>query len=716
MRARLVAGGVGVLLAALAAFTFLQTRHPEVAGTNSVAPYAPAWSIPAGLARCQTLRKVPGGANRVRMAISFAPETGPIQMAVRRRGVPVAQAQIKPRFGNVNFKLGRKLPPIDRAQLCVSNLGRQRLVFQGEHKRTRKHPGATMKRPVPSVIFLKKGTSSWFGRAGTIITRFGYMQAGVLGEWALWLAGVLAAAMFAIALWAVIVGHHARPQSTPGAGRWRAIRAQLGRIPKTGRICALVALLSAVTWSLIVPLFQVPDEQAHVAYAQHLAEVGAPPAGSNGADAMSQDERRLLALLHWRQITHRPENPPLGTPRAHRRLERAVDRPGDRAGEGGSSNATQNPPLYYAITAAAYRLSPFTDLPDRVHAMRFVSALLAALTALLAYLFVRELLPRTPWAWTVGGLVVAVQPMFGFIGGGVNNDNLLFAAAAGVALSLAIGLRRGLTVRRGIAIGACTAVGVLAKATMIGLLPGIAAGVVLMVLRAGPARRREAWQGAAAAVGVAVAPLLIYMGLNSLAWHRGVLFGSPQGEGGERSATAAITSRPGTLIGHLSYLWQFYLPRLQVMDRWFPVYEAREIWFEGFIGRFGWLDYGFPGWVYDFGLVAAATTVVLVIRELVRRLDSIRQRLTELVTYAVLIVGLLGLLAWIGYDWRRGHPGQFEQARYLLPLLAFYGGLIAIAARGAGRRWGPVVGVLIVSIALAQGTLAMLVTLTRYYG
>ena len=152
------------------------------------------------------------------------------------------------------------------------------------------------------------------------------------------------------------------------------------------------------------------------------------------------------------------------------------------------------------------------------------------------------------------------------------------------------------------------------------------------------------------------------------------------------------------------------------MSGWFPTYEAREIWLEGFIGRFGWLDYGFPGWVYDFGLVAGAALLALAAREVVARLDAVRRRLAELITYLAIVVGLLGMLGWIGYDWRRGHPGQFEQARYILPLLAFYGGLIAIAARGGGKRWGPVIGVLIVSIALAQSVLAMLITLTRYYG
>ena len=138
-----------------------------------------------------------------------------------------------------------------------------------------------MKRPVPSVIFLKRGTSSWLGRAGAIIRRFGYQQAWVLGAGALWVAAALAVAMFALALWAAIRQRAPRSAPARNARPPGAIRRRLARIPAAGWICAIVGLLSALTWSLIVPLFQVPDEQAHVAYAQHLAEVRVASGGSS---------------------------------------------------------------------------------------------------------------------------------------------------------------------------------------------------------------------------------------------------------------------------------------------------------------------------------------------------------------------------------------------------------------------------------------------------
>ena len=496
-------------------------------------------------------------------------------------------------------------------------------------------------------------------------------------------------------------------------GALRRIRGKLGRAPTGAYVCALIALLNALTWSLIVPLFQTPDEQAHVAYAQYIAEKGRPPSHGSPGQGVSEQERQLLTGLHWKAVVHRPWNRPLHSAAAHRRLERAVDTPANpvRQGPGGGTVINYSP-LYYAATAVAYRLSPATDLFDRVHAMRTVSTLLVALTVFLVFLFLRELLPGTPWAWSVGALAVAFQPLFEFIGGGVNNDNLVIAAATGTLLALAICFRRGLTPRTGIALGAWVAIGVLAKPSMVGLIPGIILGLTVLVLRESPNARRQALLGAGTAAAVAVIPLLLYAVVNTTVWDRGLFLA---GAGVEKPGRVVYHS-PNTLGGRLDYLWQFYLPRLPSMSPAFHGYPLRDLWFNGFIGKFGALDYGFSKWVYDLALGVFAALLILAGRELVACREALRHRIWELATYAVIALGLLGLLNWLGYDLRAGQVIGFEQARYLLPLLGLYAAVIALAARGAGRRYGPAVGVLIVSVAITHSVVAMLLTLTRYYG
>ena len=148
----------------------------------------------------------------------------------------------------------------------------------------------------------------------------------------------------------------------------------------------------------------------------------------------------------------------------------------------------------------------------------------------------------------------------------------------------------------------------------------------------------------------------------------------------------------------------------------FPSYPLRHIWFNGFIGQFGWLEYGFPHWVYDVALAIAVGLVALVSRELVRVRRLLRSRIWELVTYLVLMFGLLVLIGATSYDAKLGGATGYEQPRYLFPLMALYGALVAIAARGAGKRWGPAAGVLLVSLAIAHTAAAMILTLTRFYG
>jgi 4-amino-4-deoxy-L-arabinose transferase-like glycosyltransferase len=498
----------------------------------------------------------------------------------------------------------------------------------------------------------------------------------------------------------------------------RSHRGAMSSVPTAAWLCALVALLNGVVWSLIIPLFQVPDEEAHVGYVQYLAETGQPPSGGNNETGLSAEERALMRATYWRVVIFHPESRPPVTKAEHRRLEQALNQDLDRESEGGYTRASANPPLYYAAAATAYRASLSSDLPDRIHFMRLLSALLGAVTVLFIFLFLRELFPATPWAAPVGALAVAFQPMFGFISGGVNSDNLLYAAAASIFLGFAVCFRRGLTVRRGIWIGASGAVAVLAKIPALGLLPGIALGLLLLIGAASPADRREAIRAALFAGATIFMALLVYLLLNSVVWDRGLYLGETSGKdvpGSPVSLPSGGGEQP-TLSGYLSYTWQFYLPPLPSMGDWFEVNPLREVWLNGFVGRFGWLDYGFPRWVYDLALVIYGALFLLVARELIGLRHRLRARGRELATYGALAVGLLLFVHAASYIGQLDNPGGFEQARYLFPLLALYGAIVALAARGAGRRYGPAVGFVLVSLAIAHSTVAMLLTLTRYYG
>jgi 4-amino-4-deoxy-L-arabinose transferase-like glycosyltransferase len=491
------------------------------------------------------------------------------------------------------------------------------------------------------------------------------------------------------------------------------------RLPAAAWICFAVALLNGIAWGLITPLFQTPDEAGHVAYVQYVAESGKPPTGREpGAlSHFSPEERRLLEALRWKEVQRRKDDHVPGTATYQKRLERTVGTPASRQSGGGYTTDTNNPPLYYFGAAALYHLSPWKDLPDRVHLLRLLSALLAATTVLFVFLFLRELLPSTPWAWTVGALAVAFQPMFGFTGSGVTSDAVLYTAAAGIFYLFARAFRNGLTPKLGVALGALAAVGLLSKLNMVGLAPGILFGLFVLVLTAKGDRRRQAIRGALVALAVIAVPVITYMTLNSTVWDRNLWFGTSGVPPLKIKLPGVHYPKSGSVLDLASYMWQFYLPKLPFMDKvYFETYQLRATWFNGFIGQFGWLDFGFPQWVYNWALGIAVGLLALAGRELVRLRQLVRARVWELATYVVLTLGLLLLIAGTSFVARLDGATGYEQPRYLLPLLALYGALIALAARGAGKRYGPAVGVFLVCLAIAHTVGAMLLTLTRYYG
>jgi hypothetical protein len=88
----------------------------------------------------------------------------------------------------------------------------------------------------------------------------------------------------------------------------------------------------------------------------------------------------------------------------------------------------------------------------------------------------------------------------------------------------------------------------------------------------------------------------------------------------------------------------------------------------------------------------------------------------ELATYAVMSLGLLVLIGASSYLVYPNAAAEFTDARYLLPLAGLWGAVLALASRGAGRRWGPAVGAAILVLVIANDLFAQLQVIARYYG
>jgi 4-amino-4-deoxy-L-arabinose transferase-like glycosyltransferase len=494
-------------------------------------------------------------------------------------------------------------------------------------------------------------------------------------------------------------------------GALRALRA----VPKAAWACALVALANGLAWSLITPPFQVPDENAHYAYVQQVVERGTVPHPVAHEGHLSPAEDGMLGAVLFYQVVGERRNPAPMSQLQQRVVERIEHERLSTAGSGDALSASNNPPLYYLLEAVPYAVGSGGSVLDRLALMRALSALMGAVTVLLIFLFLKELLPGRPWAWSAGSLVAAFQPLFGFMSGGVNNDDLLYLTAAGVLWALARTFRHGLTPANGALLGGFLGAGIVTKLTLIGFVPAVALGVGLGFWRARSrmGARRLALRGAAWAVGLGAAPFIVDVLLNRYAWNKGAI---PGGIGGVNAAPGVVQLK-FSFHEELSHIWQLYLPSIGMRDQ-FPYVPLWKTWFKGFFGRFGWLDYKFEYHFYLAALGISLGAIALALAEIVRKRRAFVERLAELAVYAL---ALAGICAEVGVQSYRlmiqsGGFAQFEQARYLLPLLGLYAALAALAVRFGGRRWGPMIGAGLVVLAIGHDIAAQVLTIGRFYG
>jgi 4-amino-4-deoxy-L-arabinose transferase-like glycosyltransferase len=472
-------------------------------------------------------------------------------------------------------------------------------------------------------------------------------------------------------------------------------------------VCALVAFLNATAWSLIVPPFEGKDEADHFAYVVDIVENGTLPENGQPNGVYSAKETLVLEALHYPEVVHSPQNTAITSEAEQRTLIEANNFNVSQRGSGEAGIATAEPPLYYAVQAIPYLMARGNILLQS-QLMRLVGALFGALTALLTFLFLREILPRARWAATVGALCVALQPLLAFMSGSINPDSMLIPVAAAVFLCLARAFRRGLTRRLAVVLGIVLAVGFLTKLNFVGLAVGAYIGLAVLAVRGVKASGPTKLLSPLLAAVIGVSPVALYVLRNALASH----------------ATLGIASRnpslldPSSLLRALTYTWQLYLPRLPGMTHYFEgILTYKDIWFDRSVGFYGWMDTMFPGWVNNVALVPAAAVALLFGRELFLRHHALRRHLPEFGVYVSVIFGLLLVIGvWSYQSDILEHQPAFGEPRYLLPLLPLLGGVMTLAVRGAGRRWAPVIGAGLVVLVFGYDLFSQLQVIARFYG
>ena len=137
----------------------------------------------------------------------------------------------------------------------------------------------------------------------------------------------------------------------------------LRRVPAPLAALLAVILVTGVAWALLVPPGQVPDEPNHIQYAQTIAERFDLP--GHGPNVYSVEQGTALGYSLDGSLGGIPGKKPPWTRAAYERWQHQnslleLD-PNYGSNGGGYIWQGDNPPLYYAYEAAAYRVAAATS-------------------------------------------------------------------------------------------------------------------------------------------------------------------------------------------------------------------------------------------------------------------------------------------------------------------------------------------------------------------
>jgi 4-amino-4-deoxy-L-arabinose transferase-like glycosyltransferase len=463
------------------------------------------------------------------------------------------------------------------------------------------------------------------------------------------------------------------------------------RVPLSLAVLLAVAVIQAVTWSLVIPALQGPDEVAHFTYTQLIVEKGGIPWRPGGLgkelDPFTREVGNAQVNAGLLPLAGNLGARPLWTSADVALWSRRDAALPDSARSVGGTSATslKNPPVYYLYEAVPYAVARGGSFFDREMVMRLANIPLLLIALTFVWLVAGELFGRRS-DQVLATATAALVPQLTNVTATINPDALLIAEWSAAIWLMILILRRGLQFRLLLWLAAVV---VLAGFTHGRSLPLLLPVVLTLAIAFG---RDRGWRPLRIAAAFGAAYVLIIL--------------------------VASTWGQGSLREFASYVWQFYLPKLGFMNPSIgpPDYGFRRAFTERLYGTLAQLEVVLPHtlgtwmlWLTVLGLIALVVALVL-------QRDAVRRNAPIAIVLGATIIALLLGLHLAAYRSMLTSPGDpIITARYLLPLLPLFGAAIVIVARALPRTGAAVFAGLVLAGGVALQFVSLGLLWERFY-
>lgn len=211
------------------------------------------------------------------------------------------------------------------------------------------------------------------------------------------------------------------------------------------RLLLIVALVKTLAWSLYIPLWQFPDEQAHFGHVAYLAEGGTLPMGrKNDQNEEVVTSEEILGTVRDEngnnRYTYHPEYN-IEYASGYDGLDEAKIKnlPVETRKNFIFYESAYYPHFFYYLSGVIYKLFYNQDIFVRVFALRIFWLIPHLVMVWLAYLVGKEVFPKQEKLALSAAILTAFQPMLTFTAAGLTSDslhNVLFTAVIYFCLKL----------------------------------------------------------------------------------------------------------------------------------------------------------------------------------------------------------------------------------------------------------------------------------------